>query len=399
MKPDRLTRAVFAMAVAAFALACRSELPQQESASDPTAELTASLQALVDTAVADNESIHGAALYAAAPGLGFAFEGAAGLADLEAGTPMTPDRPVRTASNTKTYIAATALRLSEEGRLDLDDSISKHLSEELIAALHSDGYDPEAITIRHLLTHTAGVFDHSDTPNYIEAITTDPTHAWTRTEQVQSAMAWGDPLGDPGEVYRYSDTGYVLLGEIVANASGQPMATAVREMLDFERLGLGSTWWENLEPRPEGVPERAHQYFGEIDTYEFNPSLDLYGGGGLVATVGDMGRFMRALFTGGVYANPETAITMLSTIDGAEPSGQEGQMPPGMYRMGIWVLDVEGFETYRHSGFWGTVATYVSELDLVVAATVNQNQGGVTLYQITERSIALVAEASRSTKS
>ena len=63
------------------------------------------------------------------------------------------------------------------------------------------------------------------------------------------------------------------------------------------------------------------------------------------------------------------------------------------------LLDVEGFETYRHSGFWGTVATYVSELDLVVAATVNQNQGGVTLYQITERSIALVAEASRSTKS
>ena len=290
------------------------------------------------------------------------------------------------------------LRLSEEGKLRLDDSISTYLSAELIAALRGDGYDPDAITIRHLLTHTAGVFDHSDTPNYIEAITTDPTHAWTRTEQVQSAMAWGDPLGYPGEVYRYSDTGYVLLGEIVANASGRPMATAVREMLDFERLGLGSTWWENLEPRPEGVPERAHQYFGEIDTYEFNPALDLYGGGGLVATIGDMGRFMRNLFTGEVYANPETVSTMLSTIDGAETSGQEGQMPPGMYRMGIWVLDVEGYETYRHSGFWGTVATYVPELDLVVAATVNQNQGGVILYQIAERSIALVAQASRSTR-
>ena len=88
MKPDRLTRVASVLAVAAFALACRSEVPTRESASDPTAELTASLQALVDTAVADNESIHGAALFVAAPGLGFEFEAAAGLADLEAGTPM-----------------------------------------------------------------------------------------------------------------------------------------------------------------------------------------------------------------------------------------------------------------------------------------------------------------------
>ncbi len=393
----RLTAAASIVMAGLLALGCQTEPPPAAPASEPKAELGASLQALVDSAVTDNDAIHGAALYVTAPELGFEFEGAAGLADPDAGTPMTPDRPVRTASNTKTYLAATVLRMSEQGKLGLDDSISKYLSEDLVTALRDDGYDPEAITVRHLLTHTAGIFDHSDTSNYIEAITTDPRHAWTRTEQVAAAMAWGDPLGEPGEIYRYSDTGYVLLGEVVANASGLPMPTAVRQMLDFERLGLDSTWWENLEPRPEGVPERAHQFFGETDTYDFDPSLDLYGGGGLVATVEDMARFMRALFTGGVYAESETVSTMLTTIEGAESSGQEGQMPPGMYRMGIWVLDVSGYTTYRHSGFWGTVATYVPELDIVMACTVNQNSGGEALYRIAEQSIALVAEASKST--
>lgn len=366
-------------------------------ATDRAAELAEALQGLVDSAVADNELVFGAALYVGAPALDLEWEGAAGMADPEAGVEMTSGHPVRTASNTKTYVAATVLRLWEEGKLDLDDPIADYLGEDLVASLQSDGYDPEAIKIRHLLTHTAGVFDHSDTSNYIEAITTDPLHAWTRSEQVEAAMAWGDPLGAPGELYRYSDTGYVLLGEIVAQASGQAMAAAVHKMIDYERLGLDSTWWETLEAEPEGVPERAHQFFGEIDTFDFNPALDLYGGGGLVATVGDMGRFMRALFTDEVYARPQTVATMLTTLDAVEPSGQEGQMPPGMYRMGVWVLEVGGYETYRHTGFWGTMATYVPELDLTIACTVNQNQGGAALYKLTEQSVALVSEATTST--
>lgn len=378
----------------ALSIACRPEAPtaehRPEASQSQTGELTAELQALVDSAVADNESIPGAAIYVAAPD--FEFEGAAGLADPETGVVMTPAHPVRIASNTKTYVAATVLRLAEEGKLELVDPIAEHLSPALVETLLEDGYDPEAITVRHLLTHTAGVFDHSDTPNYIEAITAEPDHDWTRAEQVEAAMDWGDPLGQPGELYRYSDTGYVLLGDIVSNASGKSLPPAVRELLELDSLGLRSTWWETLEPRPRGVPERAHQFFGESDTFEFDPSLDLYGGGGLVATVGDLGRFLRALFKGDIFADSTTRAIMLSTVEGATASGEEGQMPPGMYRMGIWVLDVGGYETYRHSGFWGTVADYVPELDLVVACTVNQNRGGEILYELAEKAIVLAAK-------
>ena len=167
------------------------------------------LQTLVDRTVADNELVTGAVLYVEAPRLGLRWEGAAGLAGPDA--PMTTLHPVRIASNTKTYVAAAVLRLAEEGRLGVDDPISPTCRPN---RRHADRrrLRPEPITVRHLLTHTHGLFDHSDSQKYGDAIMADPQHRWTRTEQVEAAMAWGQPWGAPGEIYTYCDTGYVLLG-------------------------------------------------------------------------------------------------------------------------------------------------------------------------------------------
>ena len=358
-------------------------------------DLGQQLQSILDAEVQDNDAVRGAALHVDAPALGLNWEGAAGMADPESGTPMTPEMPVRIASNTKTFIAAAVLRLAEEGMLDIDDPIADHLPEEYVVMLDGDGYDPEAMTVRHLLTHTSGLFDHSALDRYTEAIMADPMHRWTRTEQLRGAVDWGDPHGAPGEFYTYCDTGYVLLGGIIEHASGQPMAVAVRELLDFGSLGLVSTWWETLEPHPPGVPEQAHQFIGEYDTADFNPSFDLYGGGGIASTVGDLARFYRALFTGGVYKDPASADVMLNTVDGARalPGASERALPPGAYRMGIWVVEVEGLTTYRHTGFFGTLATYVPELDLVVTATTNQNSDQGALNKLALEAIRLVAEA------
>lgn len=360
----------------------------QPQPADP--DLSDRLQQLVDTTVLENGAVHSAAVHVDAPALGLSWEGAAGIADPQGGRPMTTGTPSRIASNTKTFVAAAILRLSEEGALGLDDAIAKHLPVEYVAMLEGDGYDTEAMTLRHLLTHTSGLFDHSALDRYTEAIVADPEHRWTRTEQVTGAVDWGDPHGKPGEFYTYCDTGYVLLGSVIEQASGQPLAVAVRTLLNFEDLGLDSTWWESLEPRPAGVPARAHQFYGELDMFDFDPSFDLYGGGGLVSTVGDLARFYRALFTGGVFADPMTAEIMLTTVDGAEALPDAG---PAGYRMGIWVADVGGLNTYRHTGFFGTLAAYVPELDLVVTVAVNQNQSGGSLNDLAREAIELVAEA------
>jgi D-alanyl-D-alanine carboxypeptidase len=311
-----------------------------------------------------------------APGSGLSWSGVAGVSDLETGAPLTRDNPVRIASNTKTFLAAATLRLWEGGRLGLDDPISKHLSAEHAEVLSADGYDLDAITIRHLLTHTSGLYDYADRELYVEAIFADPTHRWTPEEQIGLAVEWGDPYGAPGEVYRYSDTGYVVLGLVLESAYGKPLASVLRELLKFERLGMDDTWLETLEDPPAGASDRAHQYMGERDTYDFDPSLDLYGGGGLVSTADDMAVFMRALFTGGVYTNATTADTMLTTVEGAGagPDLSGSPMVPGRYRMGVEVRERDGLALYLHTGFWGTLAAYMPGPDVAISIAVTQQQ-------------------------
>ena len=390
MREHLLLVAALVMLVAAI-VSCRKDAPAAGFGSG----LERELQAVVDAAVRDHPNVPAVALAVVAPRLGVAWEGAAGVADPASREPMTPDRPVLVASNTKTFVAAAVLRLWEEGRLGLDDPIADRLPAELVDMLRGDGYDLQAITLRHLLTHTSGLFDHTESPHYGERIAADPRHRWTRSEQVAAAMAWGDPLGRPGEVYCYSDTGYVLLGEVVERAAGMPLPAAVRELVGFERLGLQSTWWESLEPRPAGVPERAHQLDGDFDSYTIDPSIDLYGGGGLAATMGDLARFMRALFTGQVYEKPATLDTMLTTIEGAAPGpGEEGpKTTPGVYRMGVFVVDVDGVTVYRHTGYWGTVASYVPELDLALAAAITQRDGRALLGELEAKVLALIRSA------
>ena len=365
----------------------------------PASDTGRVLQGLVDRTVADNELVHGAALRLVSPVLGLEWTGAAGLANPESGAAMTADHSVRIASNTKTYVAAAILRLAEEGRLGIDDPIAAHLPDETVELLISDGYHPEVMTVRHLLTHTSGLYDHSDSQKYGDAILADPQHRWTRSEQLAAAIVWGDPWGEPGEVYTYCDTGYVLLGGIIEQVSGRPLAAAVRELLRFDELSLKSTWWEDLEATPDGLPDRAHQFIDSTGTFAFDPSFDLYGGGGLVATVGDLAAFYRALFTGRVFSDQTTLEVMLSTIEGARPrpDADDSALAPGTYRMGVWVVEIEGVTAYAHSGFWGTAAVVVPDLDLVVAATVNQNKAKEAMWDLVGEAIAIVKKAQSTT--
>jgi len=374
-----------------FAISCAS--PEEPAA---PIEPEPSLQALLESIVAGDENIRGAALAVVSPALGIEWEGAAGFADPDAKTPMTPANPVRIASNTKTYVATAVLRLAEQGKIDLELPIARYLDPELATLLGSDGYDPSAITIRHLLTHTGGLDDHGGAEEYTEAIVADPNHHWTPSEQVRCLVEWCDPLAGPGEVYSYSDTGYVLLGTIIENVTGQNLAAAVRELVGFEKLGLDETWWEILEPKPEGAADRAHQYLGDLDVTDFLPYFDVYGGGGIATTVGDLAGFHGAIFRGEVYSDPGTVDIMLSTIEGAavSPKATERSLPPGAYRMGVWVLETEGYTSYHHTGFWGTMAVYVPALDLAIAATANQNQLGPLFDRIPAEVVKIVAENS-----
>ncbi len=373
------------MITSLFAVACTPTVPPPDT--------ERALRALLDESARTQASEYGVALHVDSPLLGLEWQGATGMADPVAGEPMTPDHPVRIASNTKTYIAAATLRLWEDGLIGLDDPIAAHLPDTFVETLRGGGYQPEVMTVRHLLTHTSGLDDHGN-EQYAEQIVNNPQRRWSRADQLQICVDEGTVQGEPGTVYRYSDTGYILLGEMLERITGHSFAEAVWEPIDRDAVGLDATWFETLEPKPEGALQRAHQFYGDLDVTGFDPSFDLWGGGGIATTVDDLAVFTRALFTGGIYHDAGTLETMLSTLENLQPAPGAGErsLPPGAYRMGIWVLEHDGYTLYRHSGFWCTSATYVPELDLVITATANQHEAGAVLDAIVEGAIDLAIE-------
>jgi D-alanyl-D-alanine carboxypeptidase len=264
--------------------------------------------------------------------------------DATAASRLHGDEGFRLASITKTYVAATALRLHEDGRLDLQAPITHYLPKAWMQLLATDGYAPDAITVGHLLTHTSGLADHAQAPQFIAAIKAHPDTRWTREGDLHRLVEWTDPVGKPGEKYFYSDTGYVLLGSIIEHVTGQDLPQAVRSLLRLDALGVPGTWWERYEA-PAGRT-RAHQWFEGLDTYDWDPSMDLYGGGGLVAPPIDVAVFFDALLSGRVFKKSETLALMQSAT--GLPAGSP-------YRMGVFAYDFDGTGAVGHSGFWGTL--------------------------------------------
>ena len=149
------------------------------------------------------------------------------------------------------------------------------------------------------------------------------------------------PIGPPGAKFQYSDTGYVLLGEIIERTAGDSLAAVARRELGFDRLGLATTWWEIAEPAPAGAP-RARQFLGKRDVTDVSATMDLYGGGGLVMSARDLARWTADLFEGRVYERPATLAEMLA------PGAHEGA---DGYRLGLFAKRIGGAEVYFHLGW------------------------------------------------
>jgi D-alanyl-D-alanine carboxypeptidase len=324
--------------------------------------------------VATQDAIDGLSrqmLAALPPGVGFsvAWKGGEPLTNAAAvgGAELASFATFRMASNTKTYVAATVLRLWEDGKVKLDASIRDYVDPAYLAALDKDGYDTGKITVRQLLSHTSGIADHTTTKQFDEVLATHPETAWTRESQMDALVRWTDPIAPPGVKFYYSDDGYCLLGNIIERLTGQPLAVAVHRILGYEKLGLHSTYWETQEPVPAQAGPRVHQIFeGGRDTYDWNPSLDMYGGGGLVATPFEMASFLYELFEGHVFKHPETLELMVS---------KQGIPADSPYRIGLFEFEANGVKVYWHSGYWGTAAFYVPSQHRAYAFAVTRREG------------------------
>ncbi len=297
---------------------------------------------------------------------------------------INPNSLFRIASVTKTFTAATVLRLHEEGKLSLDTTLDKLISDDFYALLESDGYALDKMTLKQVLSHTAGLYDHAQSDQYLAGIMANPQQDITIREQIKGCVEWGDPVGKPGERFSYSDTGYVLLGHIIERVTDLPLPEAVRQYLSFDINHIENVVWERGDTVAVDESRRVHQYLHGTDTFNWSPTVDLYGGGGLVASPIGMAKFYQALFSGKVFKHPETLKLMLSD------NGLPADSP---YRLGVFAKEYNGTLVYQHGGFWGTLVMYEPTTQVVVAGAVTQQKDYAQLEKVMSDYLILQAKS------
>jgi len=234
---------------------------------------------------------------------------AVGVRDLTSGAPATPTGHFRIGSVTKTFVATVLLQLVDEGRLDLDDPIERHLS----------GVVPNgAITVRQLLQHTSGLYDYMSEPGY-------STNRWrgdarfddyTPQDLLDVAFAKG-PLFDPGTSWHYSNTNYVVAGLLIEKLTGRPYGEEVARRIlrplklthtsvPGHRSTLPNTHAHGYEPLPPTF----------VDATKMDPSLD-WAAGEMISTTEDLATFVTALIDG--HLTSQESLTEMQRTTNADP--------------------------------------------------------------------------------
>lgn len=313
---------------------------------------------LTDSVYNANKDALGILIHVESPSNNLSWTKAIGFSDSSRTDTLLVDQPLLIASNTKTYVAAAILRLAEKEKIGLDQSIKNLVSLQTKILLERDGYNLNKITIRHLLSHTSGIHDYVN-DDYFQFVIEHPKYEWSRDEQIKRAVEIGQPLSTPGTKFHYGDINYLLLTEIIETKEDKPFQIAIKELLKFKELGVNCTWFKNLDTEPENINKFAHQYAYNFrwDSYEINPSWDLFGGGGIAATVKDAALFYQYLFEGKVIQNDSLLNEMYSHVLPEEES---------KYCLGIYHFDF-GFNLYYHGGWWGTDVNYSPETKTSIA--------------------------------
>lgn len=353
----------------------------------------ADFQSIIDEATAIENYLYGISMHVEAPTKNISWSGASGFADKDTFPILTNNHGFLISSITKTYVAASILRLHEDGLLSIDDPIGNYLSETYKQQLIKGGYDPMDITFRHCATHTSGLFDYGTDGDYIKLVIDDPQHIWTRDEQLARAMEKGKPYGQPGKVYQYSDTGYILMGAIIEDLTGKDLGPAVRSLLNFEGLGLQATWWNHSEQRPLSITDMVHQHFANQDTYNYNSTNDTHGGGGLAATARDVAVFYQLLFSNKVFKHPATLKLLLEkaplpddyVYKHLKNNRNSLANPNTDYRFGFKAIKIFGTEAYTHGGILGSRVIYVPKYDVAVAMNCTNNSADFILKRVVLR--------------
>jgi CubicO group peptidase (beta-lactamase class C family) len=273
---QRMTRQLFLTIALALTLSLASAAQTKTTDSDLQAKVDAQLEALVKAG-----KFSGSVLIAR-DGRVLMSKGY-GMANIEDETPNTPQTKFRLGSITKQFTATAIMMLQEQGKLNVQDSICKYVTDCPAA------WQP--VTLHHLLSHTGGIPNFTSFPDYYKTMT-QPT-----TVDALVARFKDKPLDfQPGEKWDYSNSGYVLLGQVIEKVSGKTYEAFLQDNI-FTPLGMANTGYDHAA---KILPHRAAGYEPRGEGLANATYLDMsipFSAGGLYSTVEDLYLWDQALYT------------------------------------------------------------------------------------------------------
>lgn len=279
------------------------------------------------------------------------YRGARGRASIELGVPLDAGQVFRMGSISKQMAAAGLLTLVEQGRLSLDDPLSKFLPD------YPGGGN---VSVRMLLNHTSGIKSYTGIPGVMQG----PIMQDRSTAQMIETFKDLKPDFAPGQGYAYNNSGYVLVGAIIEKVSGQPWHAYLKQAL-FEPLGMRHTSY-GLESAGV-IPGMVQGYTGEPGRPAKAGYLSMtqpHAAGALVTSVDDLLRWNRALHEGKVLKDA-TYRQMITPV---------GKATGSRYGFGIESLTLRGQPMLEHGGGIHGFATrllYLQGSDITVAVLQN----------------------------
>lgn len=275
-----------------------------------------------------------------------------GLADLEWNVLMPVDAMFEIGSQAKQFTAVMILQLRDEGKLSLDDDLTKWLPD---FDTHGQG-----LPLRRLLDHTSGIHDFTETPEFRALVS---NRAWPRDSAYALIKRYPADFA-PGERQQYSNSGFWLLGLVVEKASGLKYEDYLEKKL-LEPLGMTrSMYCDSFE----NVPRRAHGYGiqqGKMYRMPTNIHTWPFAAGSVCASAADVLTWNRALHGGKLLSPASYAeMTTQSSLGGL----------PLRYGFGLGVeRDPEGRRLFNHggilAGFWSETLHYPDAQTTVVVLT------------------------------
>jgi D-alanyl-D-alanine carboxypeptidase len=334
--------------VAAVALAALVAVPQANAASQRDAALT--------------RSIRGALASASAPGaiVGVWQQGRApyvhtfGVRDTTTREPMRANLYMRIGSETKTFTITALLQLVDQGKVSLDDPISKYV----------DGVTSgDAITLRELAVMRSGLVNYSVVPAFDQLLTDDPHKAWTPQELLSYSI--GGPLQfAPGEGFAYSNTNTILLGLVVEKVSGESIGGYIAKHIT-KPLGMTQTSFplDSALPSPHASGYSPAADKSIADATNWNPTWT-WSAGQMVSTLRDMRIWAPRLATGRGLLSPATQRIRAASVAEVQEPITYGL---GLFNVHEWIGHNGSLPGYQ------TIALYRPQTRTTIVALINSD--------------------------